>query len=72
MQEDKQLLYVMQNELGLYKIGISADPERRKREISNASGFDVDVLEVFDTGDIPARQREQELHKHFEGTRKRG
>src|SRR5690606_28297487 len=40
-------VYLMQNQL-LYKIGVSVDPERRRRQIEKASGYPIDItLSVY-------------------------
>ena len=44
---DSQNVYVMKNSIGLYKIGISNNPERRKLEIERSSGLDVDIVRLF-------------------------
>jgi len=68
----KQLLYVMKNEFGLFKIGISNNPNRRVKELSNTSGVPCEIVKVFDTYNTPAFTVEQSLHKHFTDTRKAG
>ena len=65
------MLYVMKNTLGLYKIGISSNPESRCNQIRLNSGFDVEVVRVFDTVK-PAIKIENFLHKHFKDFRVNG
>ena len=67
----KQMLYVMKNSVGLYKIGVSNNPERRCNQIRLSSGFDVEVVRVFDTVK-PAIKIENFLHKHFKNFRMNG
>lgn len=67
----KQKLYLMKNEVGLYKIGISTNPERRCREVSNSSGIPTNLVSVWET-EPEALVVEQKLHKHFQENRKMG
>ena len=67
---DCQELYVMKNEYGLYKIGISKNPERRKRQLRNAGGVDIKILLSLQV--ICAREEEKKLHKIFHTSRKQG
>ena len=67
----KQKLYLMKNEVGLYKIGISTRPERRCREVSNSSGIPTNLVSVWET-EPEALVVEQKLHKHFQENRKMG
>jgi len=68
---DKKVLYVMKNSLGVVKIGISNDPERRVKEIRLASGFKTDVIKTFETT-LCAFKVEKALHKHFSHLRLEG
>lgn len=73
-QYDEQKLYLMENDFGLIKIGISKDPTRRCRELQNASGTEVKILNEFK---VPAMcgssyELEQSLHKQFKNLRKKG
>lgn len=66
----KQKVYLMRNDLGLHKIGISSSPDRRAREVSNAGGIPTEVVKVWDS--YNAYQTEQFLHKKFSNKRKSG
>ena len=68
---DSQNVYVMKNSIGLYKIGISNNPERRLREIENSSGLDVDIVRLFSVRK-KARSVEAFLHKKLKDYRKNG
>lgn len=69
---NKQLLYVMKNDFGLYKIGISKHPLKRVNEISNTSGVHTVIVEVFDTVGVDAKVVEKYLHNHFHNFRVKG
>lgn len=56
------MLYLMKNELGLYKIGVSSKPLSRRSEISRNSGVNVDLLKVY-LPDEDSFTIEQKLHK---------
>lgn len=68
---DSQNVYVMKNSIGLYKIGISNNPERRLREIERSSGLDVDIVRLFSVR-TNARSVEAFLHKKLKDYRKNG
>lgn len=70
MSMDVQKLYLMKNELGLYKVGISKSPKKRARDISNTSGFNTHVVRVWDV--YQAFQLEQSIHVKFTDKRKKG
>lgn len=61
---DEKLLYLMQNENGLLKIGISKDPVQRARTLTTGSGVKVFVLCAWKL-DKNARMVENSLHKAF-------
>ncbi|GEM_PF-2063092 len=63
-------IYLMRNDFGLYKIGISINPEDRRAQIENSSGVPVTILEVFDSAD--AYQEEQALHLELKDVRRCG
>lgn len=67
---DEQNLYLMKNDLGLYKIGISKDPFARARSISNNSGLPTIVIASWLVKD--AYKLEQSLHKLFKRYRVMG
>lgn len=55
---DKQTLYVMQNEVGLVKIGRSLDPERRRRALQSDEQCAVNLISVL----IGQGHREEATH----------
>lgn len=65
-----QKLYLLQNSNGLFKIGISIDPYRRARTLSNASGYQISVVAVWEM--LDPRGQESNLHKIFKRYRKAG
>lgn len=70
--QDVQKLYLMENSLGLHKIGISNKPDRRVREITNTSGIKCDIVAVWDINEGSARECEKHLHKEFSQYRQHG
>lgn len=69
-RDNIQKLYLMENELGRYKIGISVNPEGRRTTIEMASGVSVKLLHTWDC--ILAESLEKVLHRklkehHFKG-----
>lgn len=66
-----QQLYLMENSSGLFKIGISNNPERRLSQIKNASGLSVKLLATWETSE-DAYTVEQRLHKKFKDQRTHG
>lgn len=69
---EKQVLYIMQNELSLYKIGISNDVERRRRELKNTSGLDVKIIDIPRIFELDAYEVEQTIHKILSRVRRQG
>lgn len=67
----EQKLYLMKNEIGLYKIGISSDPLRRLKAVANSSGISVELISEWKTG-RNAKFVESELHEQFKQHRKMG
>lgn len=67
----KQSLYLMKNELGLFKIGISVNPEKRRNEIKNSSGFNVELIKAWVTTESAANV-ERKLHGIFSSKRTHG
>lgn len=65
-----QQVYLMKNSLGLFKVGISNNPGKRCRDISNSSGFPVEVVKVWSA--LNARRTERQLHNHYADLRKNG
>lgn len=65
-----QKLYLLKNSNGHFKIGISVDPYKRARTLANASGYQIDVLGMWEMMD--PRTQEQSLHKIFKKYRKAG
>ncbi len=68
---DAQKLYLMKNEFGLTKIGISKHPSKRAAELENASGVAVELVASWETA-RPAIEVEQSLHRIFSDRRKSG
>lgn len=66
----KQKIYLMKNDFGLHKIGISLNPKKRAMEVSNSSGVPTEVVSVWES--YNAYATEQRLHKHFSAKRKSG
>lgn len=56
----KEYLYLMQNELDMFKIGISKTPEQRAKSISSGSGLEVKLISYY-TGIEPARDVEYSI-----------
>jgi predicted GIY-YIG superfamily endonuclease len=69
--KEKQKLYLMKNDFGLYKIGISKEPTRRVAEIRNSSGIGVEILHVWEVKD-DAATIERRLHQRYREHRKYG
>lgn len=65
-----QKLYLLQNSNGLFKIGISIDPYKRARTLANASGYQIDVIAMWEM--LDSYNQEQSLHKIFKKFRKAG
>lgn len=63
---------MMENDLGLIKVGISKNPVKRRRQIELASGSSVSILKCWQTLDAPALEVEQYIHRHFARKRKNG
>lgn len=68
---DKQYLYLLYSESGLYKIGISNDIEKRMKALQGASGFKITCLAYYKTKEN-ARTVEGKLHKLFKKFRVEG
>lgn len=67
-----QRLYLMDNGLGLQKIGISIDPSHRKRQLELTSGLRLTILKSWETLDLPAHLVERGLHTVFARKRQQG
>lgn len=65
-----QSLYLMKNSLGLYKVGISHNPESRRRQLQNAGGHNVQLIRIWNV--CHAYYIEQKIHREFERVRMRG
>lgn len=61
---DLQYVYLMENELGMLKIGISSNPIKRARTLSTGSGLIVNIICYWQIAN-PARTTEAKLHKLF-------
>lgn len=70
-QHEDQVLYLMKNSFGLYKIGISRQPDNRRIQIQNASGVDVELIRTFRTT-APAPYMERKLHRRLDNKRCNG
>jgi hypothetical protein len=67
---DDQEVYVIEHELGLYKIGISMNPEKRLRELQVGNPFTLTLRQTANP--VNARRVEKHLHDtlsryHFRG-----
>lgn len=63
-------LYLLRNELGRYKIGISSDVNQRVRTISLAGGLHVEVVKIWTP--IAACHVEDVVHSYFKDNRHLG
>lgn len=72
MLRDSQKLYLMQNAMNLNKIGISKNPEVRRRQLELTSGVPIHIIKCWTTLDAPAREVEQALHRIFSRRRLQG
>ena len=70
-QHEDQVLYLMENAFGLYKIGISCSPDNRRRQIQNASGVEVELISVFNTSE-PAPYVETKIHRLLDSQKNHG
>lgn len=68
---DTKLLYVLKNSRGDLKIGISIDPIRRARHLTNASGTSTMCLAAWEL-EKNSRSVEAMLHKEYTKYRKEG
>lgn len=68
---DEQMVYLMRNEIGNLKIGISKVPISRARDITNASGLVVECIAYWQVDSV-ARGVESSLHKVFRDHRIQG
>jgi len=59
--------YVLENEIGLVKVGVSQDPYNRAKDIEGASGFKTEVKFVLENYDV-----EQDAHAILASYRKCG
>lgn len=58
-------LYLIKNELGRYKIGVSEDPTHRAKVLSTAGGYYCDCVYYWDLKEYPPFKIEAHLHKVF-------
>lgn len=70
-KETDKLLYLAESSTGLLKIGISTSPTKRVRQLTTASGVQVELLGVWDV-ELNARVVEKRMHKIFEDFRLEG
>ena len=47
--QENQKLYIMKNSFGLFKVGISLNPMKRRGDIQNASGVPTELVAEFET-----------------------
>lgn len=66
----RQKIYLMKNDFGLYKIGISNNPVKRANTITNNSGVPTEVVNTWDA--YHPYRTEQYLHKNFKHLRLKG
>lgn len=69
--KNRQFVYLIKSESGLFKIGISADPRSRLSQIISASGFGAELVAFYKTNE-PAHLVEKKLHGLFAPYRVRG
>jgi len=69
--EDESQVYIMENELGLVKIGYSNNPEKRKKTIKNNSGLKI-TRQYNSEPCSNYKIIEKALHKKFKEFRKEG
>jgi len=69
-EREPQKIYLMRNDFGLYKVGISHDPESRRAQIENSSGVPTKIVEIFEATD--AYQVEQKIHGALKDIRRTG
>lgn len=67
---EPQKVYLMRNDFGLYKVGISHDPESRRAQIENSSGVLTNIVEIFEAAD--AFRLEQKIHAALKDIRRTG
>lgn len=68
---DKKFLYLIENSVGMTKIGISIDPIRRVNQLSTASGYSLNLKAYWRLKDSCSTV-EAKLHKEFAGSRLEG
>lgn len=71
-EREEQRLYLMENAFGMSKIGISTNPERRRRQLENAAGVPVYLIKCWRTTEETAYKVEQDLHVAFSRRRMGG
>ncbi|ROV58045.1 DUF4268 domain-containing protein [Vibrio ponticus] len=70
-QKPLQSVYVMKNAFDLIKIGISNNPEHRRRTLQNTSGVPVELLFASEPSKM-AYRIEQQLHSEYSDFRLKG
>lgn len=68
---DEQVLYLMINQLGHLKIGISKHPISRANSLANSSGTEIHVIGIWKVGK-EARKVETFIHKKYYKNRRKG
>lgn len=69
---DEQKVYLIKSQIGLYKIGISKNPEQRKNNLSTAAGVRMAVLACWKVGQHRVTDGEASLHQYFKSNRRVG
>lgn len=67
----KTYLYIMKNEIGMYKVGVSKTPQSRARCLSTGSGLDVKLISYY-YGTEPALDIESHILSKLDKHRKLG
>lgn len=65
LKENNQYVYLMQNEFGRFKIGISQDVEKRRGQLQTGSGFYIKIIGYYKPQYRYAGDVEKHLHKLF-------
>lgn len=58
----EKYLYLLRNEHGKHKIGISVDPIKRAKALQSASGFVTKVLRFWDVGPVFVGEEKNVIH----------
>lgn len=69
---EKQQVYLMKNSQGIYKIGVSETPEKRRMQVQGACGYKVALLASWTITGTTAKRVEKALHDYYKVTRLEG